>query len=141
MSRNKNSDHYEGLEFVEVADGRVSRVHCVVLGKQTEQITEAFLEVMMVPLIHARIRSNTIRPEEIGDMCVCYGQDCSSNGTFVNNRKLGKGESALLNDMDKISLVMSVAPMAEQYFIYHKGHPCDQDIKCFESKRNDLLSL
>ena len=70
-----------------------------------------------------------------------HGQDCSSNGTFVNNRKLGKGESALLNDKDKISLVMSVAPMAEQYFIYHKGHPCDQDIQCFETKRNDPLSL
>lgn len=49
------------LGFVEVADGRVSRLHCIIsLGPSGGQ---AVLE------------------------------DCSSNGTFLNHRKLAKGES------------------------------------------------
>jgi hypothetical protein len=49
------------LGFVEVADGRVSRLHCIIsLGPAGGQ-----------PML----------------------EDCSSNGTFLNHRKLAKAES------------------------------------------------
>jgi hypothetical protein len=49
------------LGFVEVADGRVSRLHCIIgLGPAGGQP---------------------------------HLEDCSSNGTFLNHRKLAKGES------------------------------------------------
>ena len=52
-------------------------------------------------------------------------QDLSSNGTFVNGRKLkvaqdGTGRRWLAAG-DRISLVMSVKPLHEQYYIYHPG--------------------
>jgi hypothetical protein len=51
------------LGFVEVADGRVSRLHCIIsLGNAGGQ-----------PLL----------------------EDCSSNGTFLNHRKLAKAESGV----------------------------------------------
>lgn len=55
------------------------------------------------------------------------------NGTFVNGVVLGRGTSVTLNDEDKISLVMSVAPMTEKYFVYHKGCPRELDYLKFES--------
>jgi predicted component of type VI protein secretion system len=52
------------LGFVEVADGRVSRLHCIIsLGCDADGAQQAMLE------------------------------DCSSNGTFLNHKKLAKGES------------------------------------------------
>lgn len=52
------------LGFVEVADGRVSRLHCIIsLGNAADGSQQAMLE------------------------------DCSSNGTFLNHTKLAKGES------------------------------------------------
>jgi len=107
--RNKGNVQYEGLDFVEVADGRVSRMHCVVVRRRTVKGFEAFLE------------------------------DSSTNGTFINNGKVGKGKSIALKDQDKISLVMSVAPMSEKYFIYHKGCPTMQDYEKF-NPRNEALA-
>jgi hypothetical protein len=52
------------LGFVEVADGRVSRLHCIIsLGCDADGAQQAMLE------------------------------DCSSNGTFLNHEKLAKGKS------------------------------------------------
>ena len=68
-------------------------------------------------------------------------QDCSSNGTFLNEKKLRKGQSVVLKDCDKISLVMSVSPMSEQYFIFHKGVPAQQDIERFDQKRKMGVTL
>jgi len=99
--RNKGGNLYKGLDFVEVADGRVSRMHCVVVKKKTGRGFEAVLE------------------------------DSSTNGTFVNNVKVEKGKSVMLKDNDKISLVMSVAPVSEKYFIFHKGCPQTQDYEKF----------
>ncbi len=59
-------------------------------------------------------------------------QDLSSNGTFLNGRKLksaGNTDGAprqWLSGGDRISLVMSIKPLAEQYYTYHTGerHGC-----------------
>ena len=54
-------------------------------------------------------------------------QDLSSNGTFVNGRKLKSAQDGAerrwLTAGDRISLVMSVKPLHEQYYIYHTGAP------------------
>lgn len=47
-------------------------------------------------------------------------QDESSNGTFLNGSKLGRGGRAALKDGDKVSLVLSVAPLAELAFIFRR---------------------
>ncbi|WIA29098.1 hypothetical protein OEZ86_011609 [Tetradesmus obliquus] len=87
------------LGFVEVADGRVSRLHCIIsLGNAADGSQQAMLE------------------------------DCSSNGTFLNHTKLAKGESVPLVDGDRISLVLSVAPLVEQFFTYKSGDPRDPDL-------------
>ena len=57
-------------------------------------------------------------------------QDLSSNGTFLNGRKLKSASDGAarqwLSSGDRISLVMSVKPLAEQYYTYHTGehHGC-----------------
>lgn len=56
-------------------------------------------------------------------------KDCSSNGTFVNGEKVGKGRTAGLKHGDRISLVLSVAPLVEQYFTYWAGTPPNPEIK------------
>ncbi len=52
-------------------------------------------------------------------------QDLSSNGTFVNGRRLKSAQDGAerrwLTAGDRISLVMSVKPLHEQYYIYHAG--------------------
>lgn len=50
-------------------------------------------------------------------------QDLSSNGTYVNGERVGKGCSMPLADGDRISLVLSVAPLAEQAWVFHTGDP------------------
>ena len=48
--------------------------------------------------------------------------DCSSNGTFVNGeRALSEGMGTALRDGDRVSLVLSVNPLVELYFIFHAG--------------------
>ena len=75
--------------FVEIPDGRVSRMHCLIFKTTT------------APTL----------------------QDVSRNGTFLNTRKLSRGEKVCLQDGDRISLVLSVSPLSEQAFIFHEGHP------------------
>eukprot|EP00210_Caulerpa_lentillifera_P004653 g4438.t1 len=94
---------YEDLEFIEVADGRVSRIHCTIVQKMNASKLASFVE------------------------------DCSSNGTFLNDTKIERGCQILLKDNDKISLVRSVAPMTEHYFIYHQGGPHPNDVSKFSS--------
>ena len=48
-------------------------------------------------------------------------QDLSSNGTYVNGERVGQGCSVPLADGDRISLVLSVAPLAEQAWVFHTG--------------------
>ncbi|KAL4447679.1 hypothetical protein ABPG75_004898 [Micractinium tetrahymenae] len=54
-------------------------------------------------------------------------QDLSSNGTFLNGERVGRGRAEPLSDGDRISLVLSVAPLAEQAFIFQTGDPRLQD--------------
>lgn len=53
-------------------------------------------------------------------------QDLSSNGTFVNGRKVraaGGGRRQWLAEGDRVSLVMSITPLSEQWFLFHAGAP------------------
>ncbi|GMH36421.1 hypothetical protein BSKO_04289 [Bryopsis sp. KO-2023] len=98
MNKRLSEVHEKRMGFVEVADGRVSRVHCIISCKESGEKLKPRLE------------------------------DCSSNGTFVNGEKVGKGKSLDIKHGDRISLVLSVAPLVEQYFIYWAGSPRDSDI-------------
>lgn len=82
--------------FIEVADGRVSRLHC------------------------------WVKRNSDGKPCL---QDCSSNGSFLNGEKVPRWGEAPLQDGDRISLVLSVAPLAEQFFTFHSGDPRVQDVE------------
>eukprot|EP00877_Chromochloris_zofingiensis_P000217 jgi/Chrzof1/10196/Cz04g32100.t1 len=88
------------LGFVEVADGRVSRLHCII------SLHWPAADVQPVVLL----------------------EDCSSNGTFLNGNKMAKGERVALVEGDRISLVLSVAPLTEQYFIFRAGDPRDPEL-------------
>lgn len=88
--------------FVEVADGRVSRIHCTVKTQKRDGALGVF------------------------DVCI---EDCSSNGTYINGNKLGTGKRAVIKDGDRVSLVLSVAPLVEQFFIYHEGDPMMSDLE------------
>ena len=132
--------------FVEVADGRVSRVHCCI-GRATNPATasqQAYLEVRQGPshvpaMWAAALLGNSgtsscsfhsrIAPVRLwwvmSSLSAAAAQDLSSNGTFVNGRKLKSAQDAAgrrwLTPGDRISLVMSVKPLHEQYYIYHTG--------------------
>ncbi|KAL4856875.1 hypothetical protein ACK3TF_002919 [Chlorella vulgaris] len=95
----------DGGSFVEVADGRVSRLHAWV--KWDGKLQAAVLE------------------------------DLSSNGTYCNGERVGRGSSRVLADGDRISLVLSVAPLAEQAFIYHRGDPRGLDCAAAAQWAND----
>ena len=52
---------------------------------------------------------------------VAYLEDCSTNGTFLNGERVPHSESAPLRAGDRLSLVLSVAPLTEQFFTFHEG--------------------
>ena len=74
--------------------------------------------------------SNYFLPVFVALSCYfpCYFTQLRNNSTFINGTKIGLGKSVHLNDGDRISLVLSVAPLVEQYFVYHEGNPRDTDI-------------
>lgn len=47
LSREKTVDLYKGVDFIEVADGRVSRMHCVVIQKKVGNQLIPILEVFL----------------------------------------------------------------------------------------------
>lgn len=81
--------------FVTIPDTRVSSLHCV---------------------IRRHLRPHT---GQLGALL----EDHSSNGTFVNGQRLEPGQGVWLEDGDRVSLVLSVSPLAEQYFIFKQGCP------------------
>mmetsp|Transcript_3336 Transcript_3336/g.7875 ORF Transcript_3336/g.7875 Transcript_3336/m.7875 type:complete len:828 (-) Transcript_3336:577-3060(-) len=86
--------------FIEVADGRVSRIHCVVQVDKSDGFW---------PLV--------------------YLTDWSSNGTYVNGNRINTEDKRVaLKDGDRISLVLSVTPLAEQFFIFHLGDPLQAEV-------------
>lgn len=46
----------------------------------------------------------------------------------MNGEKVGRGRIKELKHGDRISLVLSVAPLVEQYFIYWAGTPQNAEI-------------
>ena len=90
------------MSFVEVADTRVSRVHCC---------------------IHLRASS------EAGAAGQAVLEDRSSNGTYVNDERVQPGQSVGLQSGDKVSLVRSVSPWVERCFTFWEGgHYCLHNI-------------
>lgn len=63
-------------------------------------------------------------------LCLPCPQDLSSNGTFLNNARLPRSAQAPLADGDRVSLVLSVAPLAEQAFIFRKGGRAGSPAAC-----------
>lgn len=88
----------KALGFVEVSDGRISRLHCII---QTDSIPN-------LPFSGRMLGPATI-------------EDHSANGTFLNGERLPRGERTTLSNMDSISLVLSLSPMVEKTFIFHTG--------------------
>lgn len=101
----------EGYHFVEVPDGRVSRLHCTLALQQAA-------------------------PGSVQQPAVLL-EDCSLNGTFLNGSKLGPGRAAALADGDRVSLVLSVAPLAEQCFTFWRGQPSREQREAAEEAGED----
>ena len=104
----RGGDHLPKMSFVEVADTRVSRLHCVIklaAPADCAQALQAFLE------------------------------DHSSNGTYVDDVKVKSGESVPLSSGCKVSLVRSVTPWVERCFTFWEGMPTSGSIAtaCLES--------
>lgn len=56
--------------------------------------------------VHFKIRRAVISTSNYDDYIV-YLDDLSSNGTFVNGKKVGKGKSAILENNNEISICFS----------------------------------
>ena len=139
-------------QFVEVADGRISRLHVWV--RWDSAVQRAVLEVragLLLPVPpfallpvppSALLPVPPSAPFLPSALAVSLGvgaartlgsqlpspplvtlQDFSSNGTFINGLKVGCGRTAMLADGDRLSLVLSVAPLAELAFTFHQGVP------------------
>ena len=116
------------LNFVSVKDGRVSRLHCVfrpapIAADAPVQVDEA-----------SSSEQNSLRNgQQAYERSSLYGApptqvppvlllDCSTNGTFINGtRASSQGLGTPLQNGDRVSLVLSVTPLVEQYFIFHAG--------------------
>lgn len=53
-----------------------------------------------------------------------FVEDQSANGTFLNGRRLTRGEQVPLNNGDRLSIVLSLSPMLERSFTVHFGMSC-----------------
>ena len=82
------------MSFVEVADTRVSRLHCCICLQA---------------------------PTEAGAKPRAVIEDHSSNGTYVNDVRMEQGEVVVLQPGDKVSLVRCVTPWLERYFTFWEG--------------------
>jgi len=103
------------LNFVEVSDGRVSRLHC--LFRQEPSSADSDTRQSL-----AEPDSEASSSAEDADGPTVLLMDCSTNGTFVNGaRASSQGLGTPLQDGDRVSLVLSVTPLIEQYFIFHTG--------------------
>eukprot|EP01025_Chloroclados_australasicus_P056679 TRINITY_DN7050_c0_g1_i5.p1 TRINITY_DN7050_c0_g1~~TRINITY_DN7050_c0_g1_i5.p1 ORF type:complete len:994 (-),score=156.00 TRINITY_DN7050_c0_g1_i5:384-3365(-) len=102
--------HRKNVGFVEVPDTRISRIHCTITRENINKLT--YTDISKAH-------------QQFSDDTYVVLRDYSSNGTFLNNQQLAqKGEKGVcLKSGDRVSLVMSVAPMAEHFYIYHSGVP------------------
>ncbi|CAK0751193.1 hypothetical protein CVIRNUC_002049 [Coccomyxa viridis] len=99
------------LTFVDILDGRVSRLHCILRPGSSTAAASA---------------SSSAGAASRG-ACLL---DVSSNGTFINGEPASaSGRGSLIKDGDRLSLVLSVTPLVEHFFIYHAGeHPADGSV-------------
>lgn len=86
------------LGYLEIPDGRVSRLHCIIQSDSR----------LALPLLGR----STVQ---------AFVEDNSANGTFLNGKRLVKGEQAPLHDGDRLSIVLSLSPMLERSFSVHIG--------------------
>ncbi|KAK9845291.1 hypothetical protein WJX81_002548 [Elliptochloris bilobata] len=82
------------LSFAEIPDGRVSRLHCIVRAGGPGSAVPSSAALL---------------------------EDFSTNGTFLNGERVPAGAAVALRDGDRLSLVLSVAPLTEQFFTFHQG--------------------
>lgn len=83
------------MSFVEVADARVSRLHCCIRPQ---------------PLAEPRLKLPVVI------------EDHSSNGTYVNGVRMQPGQSVVMQSGDKVSLVRCVHPWVERSFTFWEGN-------------------
>lgn len=103
------------LNFVEVSDGRVSRLHCVFRQEPSSADSDT-----RQPMAEPDCEASTSAVYADGPKVLLM--DCSTNGTFVNGAMASsQGLGTPLQDGDRVSLVLSVTPLIEQYFIFHAG--------------------
>lgn len=134
------------LNFVGVNDGRVSRLHCVFRPEPFAAATSACeAQTTAEPDNIRAVQHNALHQTRLlHERSSLYGEpadipgalliDCSTNGTFVNGaRASSQGLGTPLRDGDRISLVLSVTPLVEQYFVFHAGE------KFFEVSRTSSL--
>jgi hypothetical protein len=126
------------LNFVDINDGRISRVHCIFrplpsaprasnpdpnrarLSAATDCQKEGGLPSGTSLITGSQDHGKAAAAVSSGVLLL----DCSSNGTFVNgDRAQSKGLGTQLTEGDRVSLVLSVTPLIEQYFIFHAGGP------------------
>lgn len=86
------------LGYLEVPDGRISKLHCMIHSMD---------KVGLPPLGKAPPRA--------------CAEDQSANGTFLNGKRLAKGEQVALRQGDRLSIVLSLSPMLERSLIVHYG--------------------
>ena len=85
------------------------------------------------------IRGDTIKGlpliSKLSPACV---EDQSANGTFLNGKRLEKGEQVSLKEGDRLSLVLSLSPMLERSFIFRMGGLCCIPTYHYASKSSGL---
>ena len=133
------------LSFAEIPDGRVSRLHCIVRADgppaapaqdpvglaspagtprgagDAADADEAALESLLRELCRLDSRLAASPNPNSKPSPAAYLEDFSSNGTFLNGERVPAGAAVALRDGDRLSLVLSVAPLTEQFFTFHQG--------------------
>lgn len=138
---------HRALSFAEIPDGRVSRLHCIVRADEppaapahdpiglaspagtpraagdAADADEAALESLLRELcrLDSRLASSPNPIPSPAAPPAAYLEDFSSNGTFLNGERVPAGAAVALRDGDRLSLVLSVAPLTEQFFTFHQG--------------------
>jgi pSer/pThr/pTyr-binding forkhead associated (FHA) protein len=102
--------------LVEVPDRRVSRLHCTLTLQQDAL------------------------PAGLGSKPSVQLQDLSSNGTFLNGRKMAPGSTVTLAEGDVISLVLSVAPFAEVSYTLRLGTVGQHELSSHHPTSNSAVA-
>ena len=88
-------------------------LHGAAAAEDAADADEAALESLLAELCRLDSR--------LAGAAAAYLEDFSSNGTFLNGERVPGGAAVALRDGDRLSLVLSVAPLTEQFFTFHQG--------------------